>query len=258
MVFHVAHGVWQKAVLLTFLSGIVEILMGVLQLGFIIDFVSGPVSAGFTSAVALIIFTSQIKNILVVNSTGSSFLESWITMIGDMHNMRVADAILGLSCVTILIALRFLGSMQIGPKADGEKKYWHKMINKFLWFLGVAGNAVLVFICTGCVTYLESQGKSYFRLTGYIPSGFPEVQLPQFSYPTVAGNSSTAIAGETFFDVVRNFGSCSIVIPLISMLETMAVCKTFGKWEQALYYEKLVCLKLTKRNTVTKVVLQTF
>lgn len=38
-------------------------LMGALGLGFLINFVSGPVSSGFTSAVALIILTSQVKDV---------------------------------------------------------------------------------------------------------------------------------------------------------------------------------------------------
>merc|ERR1719291_1624021 len=45
----------QYAVLLTFLSGIIILLCGLLQLGFLIDFISVPVIAGFTSAAALTI-----------------------------------------------------------------------------------------------------------------------------------------------------------------------------------------------------------
>lgn len=63
LTFQAAGGVWQRAVLLSFLTGAIELLMGALGLGFLINFVSGPVSSGFTSAVALIILTSQIKDV---------------------------------------------------------------------------------------------------------------------------------------------------------------------------------------------------
>lgn len=63
LTFQAAGGVWQRAVLLCFLSGLIKILMGTFLLGFLIDFVSGPVSSGFTSAVALIILASQVKDI---------------------------------------------------------------------------------------------------------------------------------------------------------------------------------------------------
>jgi len=63
LTFQTAGGVWQRAVLLAFLTGVIELIMGLFGLGFLIDFVSGPVSSGFTSAVALIILTSQVKDI---------------------------------------------------------------------------------------------------------------------------------------------------------------------------------------------------
>lgn len=63
MQFQAAGGVWQKAVLLALLTGIIEICMGLLGLGFLINFISGPVSSGYTSAVSLIILTSQVKDI---------------------------------------------------------------------------------------------------------------------------------------------------------------------------------------------------
>lgn len=63
LTFQAAGGVWQRAVLLSFLTGAIEMLMGALGLGFLINFVSGPVSSGFTSAVALIILTSQVKDV---------------------------------------------------------------------------------------------------------------------------------------------------------------------------------------------------
>ncbi|RZF33847.1 hypothetical protein LSTR_LSTR008970 [Laodelphax striatellus] len=43
------------AILLCFLSGVIQLIMGLVGLGIMIDFVSGPVSSGFTSAVALLI-----------------------------------------------------------------------------------------------------------------------------------------------------------------------------------------------------------
>lgn len=49
------------AILLCFLSGIVEMLMALLQLGALVDLISLPVTVGFTSAMAVIIGTSQIK-----------------------------------------------------------------------------------------------------------------------------------------------------------------------------------------------------
>ncbi|KAI9584660.1 hypothetical protein GQX74_006555 [Glossina fuscipes] len=169
LTYQVAKGKWERAVLLTFLTGFIEIFMSIFRLGFLVDFVSGPVSAGFTSAVAMIVSTSQIKNILGVQSEGSSFLQRWISMLNDIKNIRVNDAILGICCVVMLLGMRTLGKLKIGPKAQDEQNWKHKCVNKILWFMGVMRNAMLVIVCTAVTMYLESQGKHYFKLTGNVP-----------------------------------------------------------------------------------------
>lgn len=230
LTYQVAHGNWQKSILFTLLSGFVELFMGVSRLGFVIDFVSGPVSSGFTSAVALIIFTSQIKNILVVKSTGQSFLENWISMLKDIHNYSTWDTILGFGSIIVLILLRYVGNLRINAKGNQQINTWQVVVNKILWFLGISRNASLAVVTAAIVGYLEHKGMSYFQLTGFIPSGFPPVEIPAFSI----ANNTTTDGGELqtvegFFDLLHQFGSCLIVIPLISLLETIAVCKNFGE-----------------------------
>ncbi|XP_075148834.1 sodium-independent sulfate anion transporter-like isoform X2 [Haematobia irritans] len=232
LTYQVAKGVWQRAVLLTFITGIIEICMSIFRLGFLVDFVSGPVSAGFTSAVALIISTSQVKNILGVKSEGSSFLQRWITMINDIHNVRFNDAMLGCSCVVILIALRFVGRIKIGPKESSESKWHHKMFNKLFWFMGIMRNATVVIVCGAVSMYLESHGKHYFRLTGIVPQGLPKPSLPPFSIEARPGNVTLGISevqGESFFDMIGNLGYGLIIVPMIAMLENVSVCKAFAK-----------------------------
>lgn len=80
--------------------------MGFFGLGFLIDFVSGPVSSGFTSAVALIILSSQIKDIFGIVARGSTFVQMWSQIINNIGGLRVADTILGFSCIVILLLMR--------------------------------------------------------------------------------------------------------------------------------------------------------
>ncbi|XP_036325364.1 sodium-independent sulfate anion transporter-like [Rhagoletis pomonella] len=244
MVFQFAKGVWQRAVLLTFLTGIIEILMALFRLSFIIEFVSGPVSAGFTSAVALIISTSQIKNIIgVKNGEGSTFLERWISMINDIGSIRIADTILGCSCVAILILMRFIGRIKVGPKT--ERKWYHNLLTKILWFLGVSRNATLVVVCAVLSMHLKHQGKDYFRLTGFIPAGLPEFRLPPFSIDAVPANSTSgqlAVEPESFLDMVSNLGYGLLIVPLVALLENIAVCKAFAKGQPIDATQELVAM----------------
>lgn len=80
--------------------------MGVFGLGFLIDFVSGPVSSGFTSAVALIILSSQVKDIFGIKASGSTFVQMWSQIIKNIGGIRMADTILGFSCIVILLLMR--------------------------------------------------------------------------------------------------------------------------------------------------------
>lgn len=76
--------------------------------GFLIDFVSGPVSSGFTSAVALIIVTSQLKDILGIAAKGSTFIQLWQSIADGVHETSVWDAVLGVTCIAFLLILRVI------------------------------------------------------------------------------------------------------------------------------------------------------
>lgn len=63
-----------------------------------------------------------------------------------------------------------------------------------------------------------------FLIPGYIPGGMPAVQIPPFGY---IKDSNTTL---TFIDMIGNLGSGILVIPLISLMEDVAICKAFGKY----------------------------
>jgi sodium-independent sulfate anion transporter 11 len=54
------------AILLTLLSGLVQFALGILNLGFLIDFIPRPVISGFTSAAAITIAFGQVKSLFGV------------------------------------------------------------------------------------------------------------------------------------------------------------------------------------------------
>lgn len=96
-------------------------------------------------------------------------------------------------------------------------------MNKFLWLIGTSRNAILVII-TGIVGfYFTTSGESPFKLIGYIPPGLPSVQPPPLF--GITKNDTTT----TLIEMVTNLGSGIIVIPLIALLENIAICKAFGK-----------------------------
>lgn len=225
------------AILLCFLAGVIELLMGLFGLGFLIDFVSGPVSSGFTSAVALIIVSSQIKDILGIPAKGSTFVQMWRSIGEHVHDASVYDAALGVSCIALLLILRAVASLSIGSEEQQSHSAKHKLVNKFLWLTGTSRNALLVIIC-GVIAYSFPSGESPFHLIGYIPSGMPTLGAPPFGY---AKDDNTTVS---FFDMCGNLGSGILVLPLISLMEDIAICKAFANGKSVDATQELIALGL--------------
>lgn len=228
--FQIAGGSWQIATLLTFLTGLIEILMGVFRLGFLIDFVSGPVGAGFTSAVSLIIFSSQMKDFLGIKTSGNTFLQVWISIVNDIHNISWPDFILGIVCITLLLSLRALASCTLGPKEG--KTTAQKLLTGIFWTIGTARNALLVCGTAGLGYWLFVNGKeNLVKTVGFVPKGLPSFQPPPFHMDAVVNETTGEVLQEaqSFWDMVSTLGSGLIVVPLIALLETMAVVQAFGE-----------------------------
>ena len=105
----------EYAILLAFISGIIILLCGLLRLGFLIDFISIPVIAGFTSAAALTIATSQVKSLLGLSIPADhqshlhlGVIDKWIDVFTHIRTCRWQDATLGFICCIILLALRVI------------------------------------------------------------------------------------------------------------------------------------------------------
>ena len=77
-----------------------------------IDFISVPVTAGFTSAAAITIASGQVKSIFGlkikhhINDRYQIDRYEWIEVIENFDSVRVNDTILGLSCIVILLCMR--------------------------------------------------------------------------------------------------------------------------------------------------------
>ena len=95
------------AILLAFMIGIIQFLMGVARIGFLVNFISHPVISGFTSAAALIIGFSQLKHLLGVEIPRSHHIHSIILaafqQAGEIH---FATLIIGVASIAALYLLK--------------------------------------------------------------------------------------------------------------------------------------------------------
>nr|XP_053638568.1 sodium-independent sulfate anion transporter-like [Cherax quadricarinatus] len=94
------------AVLLTFMAGIIELVAGIINLGFVINFISVPVISGFTSAAAIIIASSQLKLLFGLRLKTKGLINTWIKVFSNIQDRRWQDLTLGLTCIVVLFLLK--------------------------------------------------------------------------------------------------------------------------------------------------------
>uniref|UniRef100_A0A8C5KTK8 Sodium-independent sulfate anion transporter n=1 Tax=Jaculus jaculus TaxID=51337 RepID=A0A8C5KTK8_JACJA len=207
------------AVLLAFLSGCIQLVMGLLRLGFLLDFVSCPVIKGFTSAATITIGCGQIKNLLgLQNIPRQFFLQVYHTFL-HIGETRLGDAVLGLVCMVLLLVLKLLRDHV--PPAHPEMPPGVRLSRGLVWTATTARNALVVSFAALIAYSFEVTGYQPFILTGETAEGLPPVRTPPFSLTT---------ANETvsFTEMVQNMGAGLAVVPLMGLLESIAVAKAFA------------------------------
>ncbi|MDV7145787.1 sulfate permease [Tropicimonas sp. TH_r6] len=94
------------AITLAFISGLFLTVMGLLRLGFIANFLSHPVIAGFITASGILIATSQLKHILGVEASGHNLLETLGAILGNLGQTNLWTVIIGVSATAFLFWVR--------------------------------------------------------------------------------------------------------------------------------------------------------
>ncbi|XP_025414035.1 sodium-independent sulfate anion transporter-like isoform X2 [Sipha flava] len=209
------------AILLCFITGIVQLIMGFAQLGFLIDFISGPVSAGFTSAAAIVIATSQLKDLLGINIKSSSFIGFWDQLVIHIKEISIGDGTLGITCMVVLLLLRKMKDIQIGPVEDKEKTTGQRTLSSIIWLISTARNIIVVVFCAVLGYMYKENGNLPFKLSSHVESGLPDFKAPPFE---------SRVGNETynFVDMASKLGSGILVVPLLSILENISLAKFFA------------------------------
>lgn len=101
----------------TILAGILLILFGVLKLGTLLKYFPHPLIVGFTSGIALVIFSTQIKDALGLNigNLPSGFIEKWQSYLTGLSGTNLYA--LGITITTILLVIF---SKKVMPKVPGS------------------------------------------------------------------------------------------------------------------------------------------
>ncbi len=103
------------AIFLAVLVGLIQFAMGIFRLGFLVNFLSHPVIAGFTSSAALIIGFSQLKHLVGVDIARGKVHEIAISVIENFSEINLPTLIIGLMSIVLLVAAKRVNKKIPGP-----------------------------------------------------------------------------------------------------------------------------------------------
>ncbi|MBY4677163.1 SulP family inorganic anion transporter [Marinobacterium arenosum] len=145
----------QLALALTLMAGLFQLLLALFRFGSLVNFVSHSVVVGFTSGAAIVIASSQVKNLLGIRiDSDGTFLSTWVGVIdavGDTNVYALAVALVTL--ISCLLVKRLL------PK-------WPNML--------------IAMIIGSLCAWLLGADQHDIALVGEIPGSLPPLSLPLF------------------------------------------------------------------------------
>ena len=159
----------------TMLAGLFLIVLGVCRLGTIIKFIPYPIVVGFTSGIAVTIFTTQIKDLLGLHIEGSlpgDFISKWVVYVQHLGTIDWTTTAIGLLSI-VLIALT--------PKVSKK----------------IPGSLVAIIVMTVAVYFIN--GYTPFHINtigdqfGEIKATIPPLQVPNLSWENIKGLLPTAM-----------------------------------------------------------------
>ncbi|MBW7937912.1 MAG: sodium-independent anion transporter, partial [Candidatus Omnitrophica bacterium] len=140
----------------TILAGGLLVTMGVAGLGSAIKFVPYPVTIGFTSGIALIIYTSQIRDFLglQIQTLPAEFIDKWITYFENIDSVNLYAFGIGLISLLIII-------------------FWPRVTHR------IPGPLVAILVTTPLVSLFDLPVETIGARFGSVPHTLPAPHLPQ-------------------------------------------------------------------------------
>jgi SulP family sulfate permease len=146
----------------TFMAGIMLIIMGFARLGTVIKFIPHPLIIGFTTGIAVIIFSSQVKDFLglKMEAVPANFLEKWSAYFKNMQSVNIYAILI--AAVTVLVII-----------------LWPKVSKK------IPGSLIAILITTAAVHLLHLPVETIGSRFGIISSSFPKPEIPMVDFATI-------------------------------------------------------------------------
>ena len=146
----------------TFMAGFIIIILGITKLGSVIKFIPQSVVVGFTSGIALIIFSTQIKDFLglQMDSVPSDFIDKWGAYFSNIQSLNIYAVVITLATIGISVYL---------PRITKK----------------IPGSLIALILSTVVVSVFNLPVDTIYSKFGEIPSSFPKPELPSVDFATI-------------------------------------------------------------------------
>ena len=173
----------------TILAGVILVVMGLCRLGVVFKFIPYPIVVGFTSGIALTIFSTQIKDFLGMADIGavpSGFIPEWGCYLSHLSSINWVETALSVSCLVIIILWNRFGTKKV-PGA---------------LLAIIAGTAASLLLQQFAGVGFATIGAKFPELAGGMT--IPKPEMPAFS-----------------IDMLRSMVSPAITIALLCAIESL-------------------------------------
>lgn len=155
------HGI-NGLIIATFMAGIMLIVMGIARLGAVIKFIPHPLIIGFTSGIAVLIFSSQLKDFfgLHMGAVPADFLDKWKSYL--QHASSVNPYAVAMAVVTVAVIL-----------------LWPKVSHK------IPGSLIAILLTAAAVQLFHLPVETIGSRFGTIPSALPVPAVPALDIATI-------------------------------------------------------------------------
>jgi sulfate permease, SulP family len=149
-------------IIATFMAGIMLIGMGFAKLGSVIKFIPHPLIVGFTTGIAVIIFSSQIKDLLglQMETVPAEFLDKWIAYAQNIRSVNWYALIIGVASILFVL--------------------FSSKITRI-----IPGSLVAIVVSTLAVQIFHLPVETIGSKFGEIPSSLPLPVIPTIDWATV-------------------------------------------------------------------------
>lgn len=164
----------QGLILATIMAGVMLVVMGLCRMGAIFKFIPYPIVVGFTSGIALTIFSTQVKDFLGLDvAVPSGFIPQWVCYIKNIGSIDIAETLMSVGCLAVIIL-------------------WGKVNKKIPGSLIalILGTVASVLLSRFAGIEFATIGTKFPELAGGLP--MPKPVAPNFDYDTVKGLVSPA------------------------------------------------------------------